>query len=70
MNSNTHTTSENKTQEQTEQTEQRLVEVPVENEVMALNVIVSFLAQAQKRGAFTLEESAKIWECVKWFQKK
>lgn len=70
MNSSTHTTSENKTQEQPEQPEQRLVEVPVENEVMALNVIVSFLAQAQKRGAFTLEESAKIWECVKWFQKK
>tara|TARA_Y100000816_G_scaffold109438_2_gene76431 strand:- start:944 stop:1162 length:219 start_codon:yes stop_codon:yes gene_type:complete len=58
-------------EEQTQpQQEQRLVDVPVENEVMALNVIVSFIAQAQKRGAFSLEESSKIWECVKWFQKK
>ena len=56
-------------EEQTQpQQEQRLVDVPVENE--ALNVIVSFIAQAQKRGAFSLEESSKIWECVKWFQKK
>lgn len=63
-------TDQTKPQEQQEQQEQRLVDVPVENEVMALNVIVSFIAQAQKRGAFSLEESSKIWECVKWFQKK
>lgn len=48
----------------------RLVDLPIENEVTALNIIVSFLAQAQKRGAFTIEESSKIWECVKVFQKK
>ena len=50
--------------------QQRLVDVKVENEVMALNVLVSFVSQAQKRGAFSIEESAKIWECVKWFQRK
>ena len=48
----------------------RLVDTPVENEMMALNIIVSFVVQAQKRGAFSLEESAKIWECIKLFQKK
>jgi len=48
----------------------RLVDVNVETEVMALNVLVSFVAQAQKRGAFSMEESSKIWECVKFFQKK
>ena len=48
----------------------RLVDTPVDNEMMALNVIVSFVVQAQKRGAFSLEESAKIWECIKLFQKK
>ena len=63
-------TDQTKPQEEQPQQEQRLVDVPVENEVMALNVIVSFIAQAQKRGAFSLEESSKIWECVKWFQKK
>lgn len=53
----------------TQESTQKLSEVKVENEVMALNVLVSFLAQAQKRGAFSMDESAKIWECVKWFQK-
>jgi len=53
----------------TEESAQKLSEVKVDNEVMALNILVSFLAQAQKRGAFSMDESAKIWECVKWFQK-
>ena len=55
--------------EKVEEPTQKLSEVKVENEVMALNILVSFLAQAQKRGAFSMDESAKIWECVKWFQK-
>ena len=53
----------------TQEPTQKLSEVKVENEVMALNILVSFLAPAQKRGAFSMDESAKIWECVKWFQK-
>ena len=31
--------------------------------------MVGFLNIAQKRGAFNLKESAKIWECIKIFQK-
>jgi hypothetical protein len=58
-----------KVDQPTQEPTQKLSEVKVENEVMALNILVSFLAQAQKRGAFSLDESAKIWECVKWFQK-
>jgi hypothetical protein len=46
----------------------RLVDVPVANQNEALQLIVTFLNLAQKRGAFTLDESAKIWECVKFFQ--
>ena len=46
----------------------RLVDVPIESEGIALNLIVSFINVAQRRGAFTLDESAKIWECVKVFQ--
>lgn len=49
--------------------EVKLVDVVVMDENVALNVIVSFLTLAQRRGAFTLEESSKIWECVKKFQK-
>jgi hypothetical protein len=46
----------------------RLVDVPVSNQNEALQLIVTFLNLAQKRGAFTLDESAKLWECVKLFQ--
>ena len=46
----------------------RLVDVPVSNQNEALQLIVTFLNLAQKRGAFTLDESAKLWECVKHFQ--
>jgi len=31
--------------------------------------MVSFLSLANKRGAFGLDESAKIWECIRLFQK-
>lgn len=44
-----------------------LTSVEVVNENVALNVMVSFLNIAQKRGAFSLDESAKIWECVQKF---
>jgi len=47
----------------------KLVDIVVKDEVMALNLIVSFLNLAQRRGAFSLDESSKLWECVKMFQK-
>jgi hypothetical protein len=46
----------------------RLVDLPVTNQNEALQLIATFLNLAQKRGAFTLDESAKIWECIKYFQ--
>lgn len=52
-----------------EKKEVKLVDVQVTNEIVALNLIVSFLNMAQRRGAFTIDESAKIWECIKKFQK-
>jgi len=45
-----------------------LLDVPVKDEHSALNVIVGFLGIAQRRGAFAINESAKIFECVKMFQ--
>jgi hypothetical protein len=47
----------------------KLVDVVITDENVALNVMVSFLTLAQRRGAFGLDESAKLWECVKKFQK-
>ena len=47
-----------------------LTEVEVKDENTALNLFVSFLNLAQRRGAFNMQESAKIWECVQKFQKQ
>jgi hypothetical protein len=32
-----------------------------------LNVLVTYLNVAQRRGVFSFEESAKIWECINMF---
>jgi hypothetical protein len=53
----------------TPQKEVRLVDIPIADENTALNVMVSFLTLAHKRGAFGIDESAKIWECIRMFQK-
>lgn len=52
-----------------EKKEVKLTDVEIINENVALNVIVSFLNLAQRRGVFSIDESSKIWECVKKFQK-
>jgi len=44
-----------------------LTEVRVSNENEALNVLISFINVAHKRGAYSIDESAKIWECIKFF---
>lgn len=45
----------------------RLIDVPISDENVALNVLVSFLNVAQKRGSFSIAESAKIFECIQKF---
>ena len=47
----------------------KLVDIKIDSELVSLNVMVQFLTLAHKRGAFGLDESAKIWECIKMFQK-
>lgn len=49
--------------------EVKLVDIPVTSENEALNMMVNFLTLAHKRGAYTIDETAKIWECIKMFQK-
>jgi hypothetical protein len=56
-------------QSQQQQPQMKLTEVQVTDENVALNLIVSFVSLAQKRGTFSIDESAKIWECIKKFQK-
>lgn len=63
--------SESTTQLQTpggEKKKVRLVDIHLNTQQDALQLIVTFLHLAQKRGAFTLDESAKLWECIKMFQ--
>jgi len=56
--------------EQTQQTQQTAIkDIAIDNENIALNVLVGMINIAQKRGAFNLEESAKAWECVQMFMK-
>jgi len=50
--------------------EQSLLNIAIQNENDALNVLVGFINLAQRRGCFNIPESAKIWECIQKFQKK
>jgi hypothetical protein len=45
-----------------------LLDVEIADENTSLNLLVSFLTLANKRGAFSLEEAHKIWECVRKFK--
>lgn len=56
--------------QQQQQNIQKLIDIPVTDENAALNILVGFIDVAQKRGIFNLEESHKIWECIKKFQVK
>jgi hypothetical protein len=57
-------------EEKAEETKQvNVVDVPISNENVALNVMVALLNIAQRRGVYTMQESAKGWECVKMFMK-
>tara|TARA_Y100000992_G_scaffold178907_1_gene120766 strand:+ start:93 stop:359 length:267 start_codon:yes stop_codon:yes gene_type:complete len=47
--------------------EVNLLDVEINSENVALNVMVALLNTAQKRGVFTMQESAKAWECVQKF---
>lgn len=47
--------------------EVRLCDVPVVDQQGAFNLLINFVTLAQKRGAFTIEESAKLWECIRFF---
>jgi hypothetical protein len=47
--------------------EVQLVNTPVTDENVALNILVAYCGLANKRGAFNLQESAKVWEAVQRF---
>ena len=55
---------------QTDGEKPKLVDVKVDDENTALNLLVGFCNLAQQRGVFNIQESAKIWECIQKFQKE
>jgi hypothetical protein len=61
---------EQQSQQPQQQQQVNLLEMPVTNENEALNVMVNFLHLAQRRGAFAIAESSKIYDCVKIFQRQ
>ena len=57
-------------QQNTSENPTSLTDIEVKDENVALNLFVSFLNLAQRRGAFNMQESSKIWECIQKFQKQ
>lgn len=51
----------------TEENRINLADVKITDQNVALNVLVGFLNIAQRRGAYGMDEAAKIWEAVKFF---
>ena len=52
-----------------EEAQRAILAMPVKDENSALTILVSFINIAQRRGCYSIEESAKIFECLKLFQK-
>lgn len=60
--------SEENIQEQQQQPRVNLDDIQVTSQDVALNLMAQFLEVAQKRGAFSMQEAAKIYQCVKFFR--
>lgn len=58
------------TETQTKPPEVSLVNTQVTDDNAALNILVGFIGVAQKRGAFNIQESAKLWECIQRFSQQ
>ena len=68
MDSSLSTDSKNPVSAPPSQKQIKITEVDITDENVALNILVAFLEMAHKKGAFSFEESSKIWECIKKFQ--
>ena len=71
--STTTETAESQQQQQQPQQQQQefqLSSMKVTDQNSSLNTMIYIVFLAQKRGAFSLEESAKLWECIEIFKPK
>ena len=46
----------------------KLVDVPINDQNTALNVLIGFAQIAQQKGVYNFEQSHKIWECIQKFR--
>tara|TARA_R110002072_G_scaffold297761_1_gene470833 strand:+ start:100 stop:315 length:216 start_codon:yes stop_codon:yes gene_type:complete len=45
-----------------------LLSIDIKDENTALNILVGYLGLAQRRGAFAINESSKIYDAIKMFK--
>ncbi len=64
----TTTTTENPEKHQQQQYDNQLSNMKVTSQNSSLNIMIYLMSLAQKRGAFTIQESAKLWECIEIFK--
>ena len=50
--------------------QEMLVNMEINNQNDALNCIIGYIGLAQRRGVFALDESAKLFECIKLFRQQ
>ena len=60
--------SAEKVEEPVQKQAHNLVQVAIDSQNAAFNVLVGFIGVAQRRGTFAIDESAKIYECLKMFK--
>ena len=68
--SESQTDSTPSTQTQGETTQVNITDVEIKDENTALNVMVALLNTTQRRGVYSMQESAKAWDCIKMFMRK
>lgn len=66
--SNTENTTNTDLNESKEPPKIDLLNIDIKDENTALNVLVGYLGIAQRRGAFAINESSKIYEAIKKFK--
>lgn len=62
------TLNHNQSSQPQSQPQIQINDVPVTNQNEALQMLVYFINLAQKRGTYSIDESAKIYECIKIFK--
>ena len=62
------TTTETPEKHEHPQYDNHVSNMKVTNQNSSLNIMIYLMSIAQKRGAFTIQESAKLWECIEVFK--